>query len=74
MVFTGLHTFYILGMPITNAITRNKHWTVVPEIKPIQSSLTWQLTISAKNAKIGRLGFTVYKYSTLWLFDKNHEH
>jgi hypothetical protein len=35
MVPHGLHTFYILEMPITNAIARNNHWTMVLEIKPI---------------------------------------
>lgn len=30
----GLHTFYILEMPIIDAITRNKHWTMVLEVKP----------------------------------------
>jgi hypothetical protein len=31
----GLHTFYLLEVPITNAITRNSHWTKVLEVKPI---------------------------------------
>jgi hypothetical protein len=38
---------------------------MVLEIKPIQSSLTWRLTVSVKNAKIGLFDFKMYKYSTL---------
>ena len=73
MVSHGLHTFYILEVPITNAITGNNHWTMVLEVKPIQSGLRWRLTVSIKNAKIGLFMFEMYKFSTLWRFDKNHD-
>lgn len=74
MVSHGLHTFYILEMPITNAITRNSHWTMVLEVKPNQSNLIFRLTATNKSARISLFGIEMYKYFTLWRFNKNHEH